>query len=409
MATADRETTDREPEAPRGSSTPALPNARLNPLLNPLLAKQLGRWAHIYYTASVDKREAAIEKLVCELEAEAAKIAGNTATPVPREEHSQDAAAPRTTGPVLVAAQHTEPPPVAPPVIENVHTEDLVVAPPISASPGVESEEQTQAMPEPMPESPMPESWHELIRQHASSPPPEEPPPAPEFLSAEIVPKLASEPVLEKGRTAAEDYRSFDDLLARSDAAQLDMANVTPAPTRRWRVPLVAAGVLAVLGGSFWIASGHHARTAAIEQAHVPPKPVTPPVVAAEPPTPAKPAVSTAARTGVHEVLVSKNTPLVENTQATDPELAAGMRSLQGNGVERNSAEAARHLWQSVKNQNGSALVVLAGLYAQGDGVTKDCDQAKILLDAASKQAKSQSQTQRVETARETLRTSGCE
>jgi len=40
-----------------------------------LLAKQLGRWAHIYYTASVDKREAAVEKLVCELEAEAARLA----------------------------------------------------------------------------------------------------------------------------------------------------------------------------------------------------------------------------------------------------------------------------------------------------------------------------------------------
>ena len=61
MATADREATDREREAARGPSSAALPNARLNPLLNPLLAKQLGRWAHIYYTASVDKREAAVD------------------------------------------------------------------------------------------------------------------------------------------------------------------------------------------------------------------------------------------------------------------------------------------------------------------------------------------------------------
>jgi len=69
------------------------------------------------------------------------------------------------------------------------------------------------------------------------------------------------------------------------------------------------------------------------------------------------------------------------------------MRSLQGTGVARNSAEAAHHLWQSVRKQNGSALVVLAGLYAQGDGVAKDCDQAKILLDAAARLASGQVST----------------
>jgi len=60
------------------------------------------------------------------------------------------------------------------------------------------------------------------------------------------------------------------------------------------------------------------------------------------------------------------------------------------------------------KKTERSALVVLAGLYAQGDGVAKDCDQAKILLDAAARQAKSHTQFQHVETARASLRTSGC-
>ena len=85
------------------------------------------------------------------------------------------------------------------------------------------------------------------------------------------------------------------------------------------------------------------------------------------------------------------------------------MRALQGKGVPRDSAEAARHFWQSVKNQNSSALVLLAGLYAQGDGVARDCDQAKVLFGAASRQAKSHSQLQSLEMTRETLRTSGCE
>ena len=83
------------------------------------------------------------------------------------------------------------------------------------------------------------------------------------------------------------------------------------------------------------------------------------------------------------------------------------MRELQG--PQRNSIQAARHLWQSVRNQNSSALIVLAGLYAKGDGVSKDCDQAKVLLDAATRQAKSHTQFLRVEMTRADLRTSGCE
>jgi len=87
--------------------------------------------------------------------------------------------------------------------------------------------------------------------------------------------------------------------------------------------------------------------------------------------------------------------------------LEAGLRALQG--PQRNSAEAARHLWQSVKNKNSSALIPLAGLYAKGDGVSKDCDQAKILLDAATRQAKSHTEFLRMEMIRADLRTSGCE
>ena len=91
----------------------------------------------------------------------------------------------------------------------------------------------------------------------------------------------------------------------------------------------------------------------------------------------------------------------------SDPDLEAGLRTLQG--PQRSSAEAARHLWQSVKNQNASALIPLAGLYAKGDGVSKDCDQAKILLDPATRQAKSHTEFLRMEMIRADLRTSGCE
>ena len=70
--------------------------------------------------------------------------------------------------------------------------------------------------------------------------------------------------------------------------------------------------------------------------------------------------------------------------EISDPDLQAGLQFLHGDPSERNSAEAARYLWRSVSRQNGQALVELAGLYAKGDGVRKDCDQARILLQAAS-------------------------
>ncbi|MGA8340362.1 MAG: hypothetical protein WB781_00345, partial [Candidatus Sulfotelmatobacter sp.] len=41
----------------------------LNPLLNPLLAQNMGRWAQVYFTSPPEKREQAVQELVRELEA----------------------------------------------------------------------------------------------------------------------------------------------------------------------------------------------------------------------------------------------------------------------------------------------------------------------------------------------------
>jgi hypothetical protein len=45
-----------------------LPDPRLNPMINPRLAKNLGRWANVYYTTPPDKREQAVLELLRELE-----------------------------------------------------------------------------------------------------------------------------------------------------------------------------------------------------------------------------------------------------------------------------------------------------------------------------------------------------
>jgi hypothetical protein len=46
----------------------SLPDPELNPLINPCLGKNLGRWADVYYSAPPDQREAAGRNLVRELE-----------------------------------------------------------------------------------------------------------------------------------------------------------------------------------------------------------------------------------------------------------------------------------------------------------------------------------------------------
>ena len=45
-----------------------LPDPRLNPMINPRLGKNLGRWAKVYYTTPPEKRDQAVLELVRELE-----------------------------------------------------------------------------------------------------------------------------------------------------------------------------------------------------------------------------------------------------------------------------------------------------------------------------------------------------
>src|ERR1700727_167723 len=49
-----------------------LPQAELNPLLNPLLSQNMGRWAEVYFTSPPEKREQAVQELLRDLESQRA-------------------------------------------------------------------------------------------------------------------------------------------------------------------------------------------------------------------------------------------------------------------------------------------------------------------------------------------------
>jgi len=67
-------------------------------------------------------------------------------------------------------------------------------------------------------------------------------------------------------------------------------------------------------------------------------------------------------------------------------ELATAQKFLDARpGAARDSREAAQWLWKAVAKQNATATFLLSDLYLRGDGVSKNCDQGRLLLDAAAR------------------------
>ena len=94
---------------------------------------------------------------------------------------------------------------------------------------------------------------------------------------------------------------------------------------------------------------------------------------------------------------------LPKAADAGDAEFALAERYLREKSGPGSSAAAANSLWAAVKKGNVSAEIVLADLYARGDGVTKNCDQARVLLRAAAQKGSSVASQQLAEFIR-----SGC-
>jgi hypothetical protein len=65
-------------------------------------------------------------------------------------------------------------------------------------------------------------------------------------------------------------------------------------------------------------------------------------------------------------------------------ELAMAKRYLNGNAGQQNNAEAVDWLWKAVAKRNTDATLLLSEMFMRGDGIPKNCDQARVLLDAAA-------------------------
>jgi TPR repeat protein len=83
--------------------------------------------------------------------------------------------------------------------------------------------------------------------------------------------------------------------------------------------------------------------------------------------------------------ILADNSPASPRTDDGSSELLLAQRYLEGQGEPRDTGLAAKWLWKAVGKQNSRADVLLADLYTRGDGVTRSCDQARLLLTAALK------------------------
>ncbi len=75
-------------------------------------------------------------------------------------------------------------------------------------------------------------------------------------------------------------------------------------------------------------------------------------------------------------------------------DLRLAQRYLGGSMGVRDPSEAAKFLWKAVSKQNTAAALLLSDLYLRGDGVPKSCDQARLLLVAAAKRRSPQAAQQ---------------
>ncbi len=77
--------------------------------------------------------------------------------------------------------------------------------------------------------------------------------------------------------------------------------------------------------------------------------------------------------------------PAAEAENPGESELILAWQYLEGQGGKpRDPTAASQLLWSAVKKGNLTAETTLANLYLRGEGVPKNCDQARVLLSAAS-------------------------
>ncbi|MFZ0297993.1 MAG: hypothetical protein WAM13_06540 [Candidatus Sulfotelmatobacter sp.] len=372
----------------------------LNPLLNPLLASHMGRWAEVYFTNPPEKREQAVSDLLRELEevavpstASVQGVAGTISKKSPQTADSLHSSA--STSEVVYtcgACGYKN---------SDGHSfcgmcgAPLQVASETELSQDVPRVEESAAIARP--------SWYERS----------------------LDPEAAKEPIEPAVNSKAEREPSEAlEAIWRQMEKEPDLRNrvMEPEPPpRRYRLYIgaVLAVILAAFGFGVWrgaqarsgaspassTMANPNAQPAAIRSAQptavtptaLPPRSEPAPTVQNQ-----KQAVTSSAEVQAGGSQIAPQTapqtaPVPANSSSVPTgavaagqggagELAIAEEYLNGtSGMPRDSGEAAQWLWKAVSKRNVEATLALSDLYSRGDGVPKNCDQARLLLDAAAR------------------------
>ena len=291
------------------SDRPTLPRPELNPLLNPLLSANMGRWAEAYFTSPPEKREEAVLKLIDELKA---------------QESSQR---PPSAQMVDLPSFASQSPPPHPPERAALTLPDLTL---------VESHEWPDRDPR--------DSASIRISY---------------WIGAGLIVAIAAL-VLGYMAWRGTHVESRGSVPPSAPSAPANPSAIAPQPSR-------ASGI-------------------EIPQQKSP--------VSNMPAVPLQDKAAADTRRGSEKLPAAAPaaTPPMETSPgaASSPngslDLAIAKSYLNGTeGHVRDSAEAVKWLWQAVGKQNAEATMLLSDIYLRGDGVPKNCEQARLLLDAAAR------------------------
>jgi hypothetical protein len=388
----------------KSDSSPS-PDPELNPLVNPLLAAHMGRWAEVYFTNPPEKRDQAVSQLLRELE--------NVSPP---ESSTVQGFPDPNWG---IKTETADSPNLSSSALEPGRT-----------CPGCGYYNTASHEFCGMCGAPLPVSPETRVAQVA-----EAPSIAGEGWQERSLRANAVEDVMEPVRSTAAGERSAAELSSllpgKGYPGHRLKSEFLPYRYRLYRYRLYIAAGLAVLLGVLGYRAGRGpqagSETAATPSAtaikHTQPAPANP----AQPPSATRSALPTSAPISPkvqdkNQLDTSSQSDQTADSRFAPPTLPGGASSsavTQSGGLElaraekylngapgmtRDSAEAAHWLWKAVGKRNLEATLALSDLYVRGDGVPKSCDQARLLLDAAARKgAKAAAERLR------NLQASGCE
>ena len=391
----------------QSDSADSMPRPELNPLVNPLLADNMGRWAEVYFTSPADKREEAVLELLRQLEREQGRVPDPAPLPPPQPAFVADPAS-------STKAKVDDPPQDLAPCLTCGH--ENPVSHQFCGMCGSRLADDLERH-EPPPREVQPQDFRDTDFRDAREQ--NIPQTREDFFahaerqdSARFTPNEPHTPTPAPSFAAGNnDLSLFQSFRPRDPDREWDYEHPHSSPYRFY-LGAVLAIVILVLGYMAWrgtqaAQSSHEASApppvAATEPAPAAPAPPTSAAKNSEPTAPAKTAPQTTPRstanangetqTARREIARRTPAPAPENTQLEPAsstngaeELGVAERYLNGTGGQgRDSSEAAKWLWKSIAKHNGPASILLADLYLKGDGVSKNCDQGRVLLDSAAR------------------------